>query len=412
MVILVTSQVLGGVGLATGFAVGALLAEDVTGSASLSGLAQTAGVLGGALAALPLARLSIRRGRRWGLATGYAAASLGGVVVVSAAAFRTFPLLLVGMALFGMGQASTLQARYAATDLAEPQRRGRALSTVVWATTLGAVLGPTLADPAGRSVAGLSLPALAGPFLWSFVAFLAATATVGVLLRPDPLAMARAHVASAAPGGRASAEAERGPGRKEVTAAVRRSPLAVLALTAIVAAHAVMIGVMSMTPVHLGHGGATLRVIGLVFSVHIAGMFAFSPVVGWLADRLGRLPVLLAGCGLLLASLVVAGPAEGHESSQLGAGLFLLGLGWSFCLISASALLTDSVDVTVRPAVQGTADLLMGLGGAVAGGLAGLVVGTGGYGTLAALSSLAVLPVLVLYVLSRPNATQGAERPG
>lgn len=405
MGVLVTSQVLGGVGLATGFAVGALLAEQVTGSASLSGLAQTAGVLGGALAAVPLAALSMRRGRRWGLSTGYALAAAGGVVIVASAAIGMFLLLLAGMALFGAGQASTMQARYAATDLAAPDRRGRALSTVVWATTLGAVLGPTLAEPAGNSVAALPVPALAGPFAWSCLAFLAAAVSVALLLRPDPLVVAREVAQQPAD------PVSRGFGLRRVVVAVRGSPSAVLALTGIVCAHAVMIAVMSMTPVHLGHGGATLRVIGIVFSVHIAGMFAFSPVVGWLVDRLGRVPVLLAGCGMLLVSLLVAGPAAGHESSQVGVGLFLLGLGWSFCVVAGSTLLTDSVDVDVRPAVQGAADLVMGLGGAAAGGLAGLVVGTAGYGALAAVSSLAVLPVLVSWGYSLRNRERDRAAP-
>ncbi|MGH8867789.1 MAG: MFS transporter [Actinomycetes bacterium] len=402
--VLVGSQVLGGVGIATGFAVGALLAEDISGSATLSGLAQTAGVLGGALAAVPLARLSIARGRRWGLGAGYAVASVGAVVVAVGAAASSLSVLLVGMALFGVGQASGLQARYAATDVAEPARRSRALATVVWATTVGAVLGPSLADPAGGTARALGLPSLAGPFLWSLVSFGLAALTIQMFLRPDPLLLAREWASRDEDDPPAADSGPRRDGTAQVIAAIRASPNAVLALVALVAAHAVMIGVMSMTPVHLGHGGVTLRVIGLVFSVHILGMYAFSPVVGWLADRVGRVPVLLVGCGVLVVSLHVAGHTAGHESQQVGVGLFLLGLGWSCCIVAGSTLLSESVGTEVRPAVQGAADLVMGLGGAAAGGLAGVVVGTAGYDVLAVVSSVLTVPVIVLAARALPRS--------
>ncbi|GAB3954044.1 hypothetical protein GCM10028832_09290 [Streptomyces sparsus] len=152
-VVLVVSQILGGLGVATAIALAAVLAEDISGSAALSGLAMTSSVIGTALLSLPLAALMSARGRRPGLTLAYLVGALGGAVVVTAAVLESFPLLLVGMLAFGAGSSANLQARFAAADLAEPAQRGRAISLVVWATTVGAVVGPNIAAPAGRSAA-------------------------------------------------------------------------------------------------------------------------------------------------------------------------------------------------------------------------------------------------------------------
>lgn len=387
--VLVGSQVLGGVGVAGGIAVGGLLAAELSGSDALAGLAQTATVLGAALAAVPLSRLMAARGRRPGLATGHVVGAVGALLAVAAAASGSFLLLLVGMALFGASTAANLQARFAATDLPEPEHRGQALSVVVWATTVGAVAGPNLVDPAGRTARALGLTPLAGAFVWSAVAFALAALLLVSLLRPDPLLLARerAGVASGAPPRLSVAAA---------LAVVSRSPAALLGLAAVAAGHTVMIAVMVMTPVHMDHGGAALRVIGLVISVHVAGMYAFSPVVGWLADRFGRVGVIVGGLVLLVLACLLAGTADPHASGRLGAGLFLLGLGWSCTLIAGSTLLTESVPVDARPGVQGATDLVMGICGASGGALAGVVVGTMGYGVLNALATVCVVPVALL----------------
>jgi MFS family permease len=167
---------------------------------------------------------------------------------------------------------------------------------------------------------------------------------------------------------------------------------------------AVMTSVMSMTPVHLRHSDASLRVIGLVISVHIAGMYAASPLVGWAVDRIGRKQVIATGCLILLASFAIAGTANGHESVQLGIGLTLLGLGWSCTMIAGSTLLTDAVPMDLRPNVQGTADVLMGFGGATAGLLAGLVVSVGSYALLTVISTALILPLLMVTLLVQPRS--------
>ncbi len=402
--VLVASQMLGGVGVASGIAVGGLLAEQVSGSTALSGLAQTATVLGAAGLALPLARLASARGRRPALATGYALGLAGAGFAVLATVVDSFLLLTFGLLLFGGATASGLQARYAATDAATPATRGRALSVVVWATTAGAVAGPNLSGLGGRLGAAVGLTPLVGPFLFSAVAFAAGATTVWVLLRPDPLSpdLLRARPVTT-PGAAPAAR----PALAETLRAVLAVPAARLGLVAIATAHAVMVGVMVMTPVHLGHGGASLQVIGIVISVHILGMYAASPVMGWLADRAGRVPTLALGAGLLAAALLVGGLADAGARGWVTVSMLLLGLGWSASLVAGSTLLSESVPEAVRTSAQGASDLVMGLAGALAGALAGPVLQAGGFGSVAAAAAVLLVPLVVL--LSRGPARRAAR---
>ncbi len=402
--VLVAGQILGGLGVATGIALAAVLAEEVSGSEGLSGLAMTSSVLGTAVLSLPLAALTAARGRRAGLALGYLVGAVGGGVVVLAAVLGSFPLLLLGTAAFGAGSAANLQARFAAADLAEPAHRGRAISTVVWATTVGAVLGPNIAAPAGRSVRGLGVPEAAGPFLWGAGVFLLAAALVFVLLRPDPLLTARA-LAAADRDAPASAESR---SLRAGLLAVAASPRARLALVAVAGSHTTMVSIMVMTPVDLGHHGAGIELIGLVISVHIAGMYAFSPLMGRLCDRIGRVCVVSVGVALLACAALVAGTADG-DHIRSAAGLFLLGLGWSAGLVGGSTLLTDSVPQATRAAVQGLSDLSMNAAAGAGGALAGLVVAQAGYGWLNAMGAALLLPVAALALRQslRPPAQDG-----
>ncbi len=393
--VLAAAQVLGGIGVGAAVSVGGLIAEDVSGSTSLSGLAQTSSVLGAAVLALPMARIMAARGRRPGLVAGYSLAVAGTVLAVLGAVVDSFAFVLVGLALLGAGTATNLQSRYAAADLATPAHRARALATVVWSTTLGVVLGPNLTGPGAVVADWFGLPRLTGPLLFSVVAFAVAALTLLVALRPDPLLMARA-----------VGEEERPPAvtiRAALRAVAASSP-AVLAIAAVAAAHTVMVSVMVMTPVHMRHEGSTLEVVGVVISLHVAGMYAFSPIVGWLTDKIGRVPVLVLSQGVLVLAVVLAGTAS--NDAVLGAGLLLIGLGWSCALIAGSTLISESVADAVRPGVQGASDFVMGVCGAIGGALAGLVVGLAGYGTLNALAGLLVIPVLVLVVLSRRQVEQ------
>ncbi|WP_436318058.1 MFS transporter [Streptomyces albus] len=398
---LVVSQILGGLGVSTAVALAAVLAQDIGGSEAVAGLASTSSVIGTALLSLPFAALMARRGRRVGLTSAYAVAAVGGLVVVVAATVRNFPLLLVGMAAFGAGNVAGLQARFAAADLAEPLKRARAISVVVWATTIGAVLGPNIAAPAGSSVAPLGVPRTAGPFLWGTAVFVVAGLLLQLLLRPDPLltarALSRAERAGTGGGGTGGATGD-GADERSLRAglsAVAASPRARAALAAVAGSHTVMVSVMVMTPVDLGSHGAGVELIGLVISGHITGMYAFSPVMGWLADRIGRVSVILVGVALLACATALAGTANGHHA-QSAAGLFVLGLGWSAGLVAGSALLTDAVPQQSRAAVQGLSDMIMNAAAGVGGALSGLVVAQAGYGWLNLLAAALLVPVAAL----------------
>lgn len=398
--VLLTSQVLGGVGVGSGIAVVGLLAYELSGTEALSGVSATASTLGAAGGAVLIARLAGARGRRPGLVRGYLIGALGAALAVVAAVLGSFPLHVVASVAFGWASAANLQARYAATDLAPAADRGRALSLIVWATTIGAVLGPNLTGP-GAVVAGwLGLPDLGGAYVLSLVAFLAAALVQTVGLRPDPLTVARARAAVAAAvdadtapedlapaAGAAPAVSGARPRPRGATrtalGSLRRHDDALTALVAIASAHATMVGVMVMTPVHMEHHGAALQLVGLTISLHIAGMYALSPLVGRLADRIGRAPTMVWGLVQLAVAVVTAALASPHEGWVFPAGLVLLGTGWSFCLVASSTLLTDATPLEERPAVQGASDLVMNLAGAAGGILAGVVLAVAGYRALA-----------------------------
>ncbi|MBV6726903.1 MFS transporter [Nocardioides daeguensis] len=389
--VLVLTQAVGAVGITIGIATASLLARDLSGSESMAGLAQTAQVLGAAVISFLLAPLMARRGRRTGLMTGYVVGSAGALTAVLAGVAGSMPLLLLGAMMLGATTSANNAARYAATDLATDENRGRSLSLVVWATTIGAVAGPNLTGPAGAFADAVGIPELTGPFAIGAVGMLAAAVLIGLLLRPDPLLTAQ----HAAAGGVASTGAGRtGSSWSRAAATVRERPVLGYAIAGLALTHATMIGVMTMTPLHMEHGGSGLEVIGIVISVHVLGMFAFSPLVGMLADRVGRPPVLAAGGVVLLAALVLCASSPSGMSWEVTAGLFLLGVGWSLAMVSASTLVAEHAPLDVRTDVQGVSDLVMGLTAAATGALAGLVVGLAGYPALALGSLLLVVGVL------------------
>lgn len=403
--LLFSTQILGGIGAGIGFSVGALLATELAGVA-FSGLAQSSAVVGAALLVIPATRITHRHGRRPSLAITYVIAAVGAALVVAAAMLSFVPLFFAGLFLFGGSTAAGLQARYTAVDLASDQHRGRDLSIIVWATTIGAVAGPNLSSLAGAVVGRYGMPTLAGPFVFSVFAFLFAALLLLLFLRPDPLVLARS-IGATANGATANAKTTSGTqpiGMRGALAVVRQSPAATLGIAATAIGHVVMVGLMSMTPVHVMSAAytpaRTLRIVGIVLSFHVAGMYAFAPVTGWLSDQLGRRPVILGGAALLLLACLVAGTA-GHNTIQLTTGLWLLGLGWSGTMVGGSTLLSDSIPSEIRPSVQGLSDLIMGLAGASAGALSGFAMSSGGYPLVASLAAVAVVPLLLLGVRQR-----------
>ena len=400
---LVGSQMLGGIGISSGISVGTLLAEEVLGSPDLAGLGSTFQVLGGALIAIPMAQVMARRGRRPGLNLGLGLAILGAVLLIVAGMIGSFTLLLVGSALFGGGTAANSQARYAAADLAEEAHRGRDLALVVWATTAGAVLGPNLIGPAGRVGEAIGIPPLTGPFVFSLVGFGLAAVLLTLRLRPDPLLKAR-ELAEAA----AAEPLQQHGSISRGLRVVAGIPSALLGMVTLAIGHTVMVSVMVMTPLHMAHGGAALHVIGFVISIHVLGMFAFSPLVGMAVDRFGARRMAVTGSAIQLVAALLAAQAPDGWSVGLTIGLFLLGLGWSFTLVSGSTLLAGAVPVTERAGTQGASDLVMGLAGGGGGALAGLVVGQLGYAVLGAAAAVvaACVPLVALATRARERSSQ------
>jgi len=391
--VLSAGQVLGGLGMGAAFSLGSLLAADIGGSPAYAGLSATMSTLGAAVFAIPLARFAGRFGRRFALSLGATIALVGAVSVVIATAAHNFPVLLISMLVLGAGSAVNLQTRFAAADLAEPQRRARDLSLVVWATTIGVVAGPNLVGPGDSFGESLGLPPLTGAFALAAIAQLLAAILYVTSLRPDPLFLARTRHSDA---GTVQPPAKRGFG-----AAVRilaANPLAAVAVFTLAFSHATMVAVMAMTPVHLALHGVIIPLIGLTISLHTAGMYAFSPVFGWLADRLGRPTVILIGQAILMASLIVNWSAP-DSVAAVTVALILLGLGWSAATVAGSALLTESVEPQDRTTVQGFSDTVMSLAGAGGGALAGVVLAAVGYGMLNVASMGLVLAVTIAVIL-------------
>ena len=382
---LASAQVLSGVGTSGTVAAGSLLVSSISHSTTLAGLAQTFSVLGAALMALPLARLTQRGGRRLALTSGYIVGSAGAMLAITGGALRLLPVVFIGALLMGAASASSYQARFAAIDLATPSTRARNLSVVVWASTIGAVTGPNLLTPAGSLAHALGLPRLVGPYLLAATTLLLSVVVVRLFLRPDPYLEANRNIETGA--------VRQHLPMRTVLGLLRTTPRALLGVSAVALGHLVMVGVMVMTPVHMKQNDMTLTIIGVVISIHILGMFAFSPVVGWLSDRWGRIRVIQLGVVALAAAAITAGMATGMAEVQLGCGLFLLGVGWSCTLIAGSTLLSESVGDEARSSTQGTSDLMMNLMGAAGGALAGVIIGLLNYQWLC---GLALVPVALL----------------
>lgn len=397
MAVLLVAQVLGGLGIGAGVAMGSLLAEQVTDDEALAGISRTMSTLGTAAFAVPLVLVAARLGRRVALTSGWVLAVLGAGLLVGSVVSGSLVLLMAGMLAFGAGQAANLQSRFAATDLAMPGARARALSVVVWATTVGTVLGPNLAGP-GEDLAGLlGLPGIAGPYLIGSVGLVLGAAATWIGLRPDPLLLARRH----GHGHGSQAPKLRLPAVLRLVAGL---PVLRTALLVVVLNQTVMVTVMTMAPVHMDHHGMTLTMVGFSLSLHTLGMFAFSPVVGWLADRIGEIRTILIGTGISMASLVCSFLA-GDSMLLITAGLFLLGLGWSFGMVAGSALLTHAAPDHVRTQVQGISDTTMNLVAALGAAAAGPVLAVGGYSWLSVIAAVVVLVIVALVVTSRPRST-------
>lgn len=394
--IVVISQMFGGAGLAAGITVGALLAEQMLGTNALAGLPAALFTLGSAGAALVVGRLSNRFGRRSGLAVGFITGGLGSAGVVLAAVLGSVPLLFLSLLIYGAGTATNLQARYAGTDLATKEKRGTAVSIAMFSTTFGAVAGPNLVDVMGSFALSIGVPELAGPFILSAAAFLAAGIFLFIFLRPDPFIVSLKINEL-----RQAAETE------VITEPFySNKKLIMTGAFIMVTTQIVMVAIMTMTPVHMGDHGHTLRAVGFVIGLHIAAMYLPSPLTGILVDKIGRPAMAVTGGLILLASGVVAATASGESFLMMNISLILLGLGWNFGLISGTALIVDASAPSTRAKTQGTVDVFIALGGAAGGAMSGMIVAGSSFEILSitgGLLSLILIPVV--FWSTRDNKT-------
>jgi MFS family permease len=400
MATLFAAQVCGSTGFSMSMAVGAIMAAAITGTNTWSGLPVGIGSLGTALAAWPLSRLMARLGRRPGLSLGYAVAVVGAGLGIVGVVQSSFALFLAGMALFGTANTSNLLARYAAADISPGAQRGRAMGLIVWGSALGSIVGPMLMAPAIRVGAAVGVSAVASAFLISVAGYALAAILVQAFLRPDPLTIAR--------GLEPVTDVMRAGGR--ATGAILREPRVIVAYGTLMVSQLVMIGTTSTSPLYLHDQGHAVNTIGLAVSLHLGGMYIASPLSGWLCDRFGRLPMIGAGGVVLLAALALAGLPPGRAGGVVIAGLFLNGVGWNLAFVSASALLTDALSPHERASIQGLADLVMGLMGAVGSALGGIVLGAWGFGVLNVLgAAMLVVPLAASWLQREALAARAAE---
>ena len=392
--VLAAAQVFVGLGNGLALGVGSLYAAAVTGHDEFGGLAATLVTLGGAVMSGPLARLAGSRGRRASLTLAASISLLGTLLLITGGVLERWWIALPGFLVLGASSAFNLQARFAAVDLASPRHRARDMSIVIWMTTVGVVVGPLLVPVGDALFMPFGLPSLVGAYVLSAGALLVILLIISVFLRPDPLL--------------ASGVSTRGRPQERIR--FRDHPALIWTIVIIASAHAVMVGVMALTPVHLEHEGQSLQLIMLSMSSHTAGMYVLSPLFGVLADRVGRRRTVGVGAVLLGASLA----ANLLLPASLGfVGLALLGFGWSAATVAGSALLSDLAPLPARPFVQGRSDAVMGFAGAGAGLVAGPIVTGLGFSALNMLMLVIVgLMVMAARFSHTPHSSQRTDAPG
>ena len=384
----------GSIGVAT---IAAIVGVELSGRGSLAGAPGATYQLGVAFAALLWGALSDRLGRRNALSLGLFTGVVGALGALLAVVTGSFGLLLLGLVVMGSGTASVQLGRFAAAEVNPVARRGRAVATVVLGGTFGSVVGPTLVAPTGALATSLGWSALAGPYLTVIAAYALSVLVLQLALRPDPKEIGEAV-------GRASRATPTGPARD--LRQLLRDPMVRTAVTTVVLAHAVMVGLMQMTSLHMHGHEHSLAGISIVFSSHTFGMYAFSIVTGSLTDRWGRLPVMASGAVITIASCLAA-PLSPHVL-PLAIALFGLGIGWNFCFVAGSALLSDALSPTEKARTQGLNDLFVGLAGASAILLSGVVFAGAGYAVMGLVGAALMLPVLPLIAWLRRHRVDPA----
>ena len=368
----------------------ALVAEDLLGSVTLSGLPSAAATIGVAAGTTPIAALMARRGRRVGIASGLIIAAGGAAVAAIAISLSSFPLFVFGAFLIGLGSAGDRLSRYAASDISTEEKRAFYISIVVWAGTIGSVVGPSLLKPVEALAESLGLEGLTGPYLLAMTALVLAFITISVGLRPDPLSFVDVPL-----------EGRHKPQRGEVVRLLAL-PSVRFAIITLAVGQIVMVLIMSMTPIHIRRAGDGLGTIGLIIAAHTFGMFALSPLTGWVADRVGRPKVILTGHAILLIAALLAANAGGADTSRLFVALLLLGVGWNFSFIAGSAYVSEHAPAELRVPLEGLVDTVVWSSGAAAGLSSGVLLGLSNYAVLCFIgAAMVVLPAVAAYRFRR-----------
>lgn len=383
--VLFLSQSLSSAGFIAAFTVNALVGVDLTGQAAMAGVPGAVYVLGQACGAMIWGTSVGRIGWRRGLGLGQILGVLGSAVAASAVVGRSFPLFLFGLVLVGLSRSAVDLGRFAAAEVQLPAMRGRAISRVVLGSTVGAVFGPLLVGPTGRLATRFGLSELAGPYGVGVGVLAVAAVLILMELKPDPRdvgqELARMHPESIV---RRTARP-----LKEIV----RQPGVIVAMVTMVFAQMVMMVPMSITSVHMKAHHHALGAVSVVISAHTLGMYAFSTLSGWMTDRLGRGPVIVAGSLVMILSCLMAAPSVSFL--PLTAALFLLGLGWNFAYVSGSALLADQLSPDERAKTQGLNDLLLNSSSALSQIGSGVVFAFGGFATMGlAAAALAIAPLI------------------
>lgn len=410
MTVLIITQIVGTLGLGVAPTIAVLIAGDVTQNEAWAGLARTASTLGAALLGIPLGNLAAKFGRRVALSSGWWLAAIGTAILVIAAEKSLIVPLFAGLLLLGAGAATSLQSRFTATDLAKPKNKARSLALIVWVGTIGSVIGPNIGIPGAYVGEMLGLSVYAASFLLATIFLLIAGTVIFVMLRPDPLLVLMEDSAKSATASTASQSTPAPQTRKKgsirnALALLRTNKPARIAVIAILVAQVVMASIMTMTPVHIMHEGGTVGLVGVTISTHVLGMFAFSPLSGWVVDKFGHRAAMWIGVGIFMLSLVLAAGWQSNMGFIL-ASLFFLGLGWSFVNISGSALFTSAVPDEGRASSQGGVDAMSNLFGATASFLAGPLLALTNFSVLSVLAMFILIPLVLVIVRRIPLVEQ------
>ena len=383
---MILSQTLGGLGLSAGITVGALIAQELLGTDSLAGLPSAIFTLGSSLAAFLVGRLTQSGGRRSGLSTGFLVGGIGAVGVIASTAMQQVVFLFLSLFIYGFGTATNLQARYAGSDLAEPQDRSKAISTAMVATTFGAVLGPNLSNFMSNLAVQLQLPPLTGSFILSAFAYISSGLVLFLFLRPDPYQVAKELE---------NQQSEKNSTHISINQTHRKSVF--IGALIMITTQMVMIAIMTMTPIHMKAHGHGLSTVGIVIGIHVGSMYLPSLLTGSLVAKIGAYKMGVASGITLSLAAVVAMIAPPHSTFVLSIALSLLGIGWNFGLISGTTMIVDSTAISDRLKIQGTVDVFIALAGSIGGALSGIILGRFSYGTLGLLGVI-VSRLLVVYI--------------